>query len=201
MCPVTLTAIGTGLATAAATAGTAAAGAAGTVASAVGFGGAGAAAAGAGSALSLSSLLQIGGLATSVIGGVATATTQAQASKANSALAARQADEQRQLGQIAEQRSRDDFRDIASQQTAQLAASGVRLDSPTALQIGVETAQEATRDAQAVRHGAVSRANALDAESSIYRRQARSQRMRGYTGAASSILTAAPSIWPSLKAA
>lgn len=147
----------------------------------------------------LGSILQVGGLLASVGGAVFDGIAQSNAASANAKLAARQADEAREIGRLNEERSRQNFREIASTQRAQLAASGVQLDSPTALQIGVETAQEATRDAHAVRHGATSQANNLDAESSLFERQSRNQRQRGFVSAAGTILTQAPSVWRGLR--
>ena len=171
-------------------------GAAATGLGAVGLGGA---AAGAAGGIGLGTILQGAGLLTSVVGGIADAKAQAGVANQNAALAEQQAQDARIRGQIDESRSREEFASIAATQRAQFAAAGVSLDSPTALDIGVETMREAERDAHAVRYGAQSQARAYDAESSQYSTQARQQRRAGYISSADRILTTAPNIWPGLK--
>lgn len=162
---------------------------------AVGAGGATAAGAAAGAGLAglqtLGTIVSIGGTLMSGI-------TASQAAKQNVALIEQQKQTEAQINAVEDHRSRMKFMSSIRQQTAELAARGVSLDSPTAVMLGQTAAREMSFESQAVRAGGQARQAELSAEQRALRARGRSALFQGGLSAAGTLLDAAPDIWPSL---
>ena len=155
--------------------------------------GAGAGAAGAASALTnIGTAVAIGGNLVAGIQGM-------RAGKAQAAALTEQAAAERRNGAVQAERERRQFMSQIADQRAQLAARGVQLDSVTAIALGQSAASEMSFQTQATRSAADARATELSAAARAARAGGQSAMLRGTFGAASSFLTAAPEIWPSLK--
>ena len=76
--------------------------------------------------------------------------------------------------------------------------SGVERSSPSALARADDAAREMTAASQDVRSRSAARADELTAEGRRARAVGANAVMRGTLGAASSVLTAAPDLWPGL---
>jgi hypothetical protein len=107
-----------------------------------------------------------------------------------------QAKQEAQLNATADQRKREEFRIAGAQQVAELAARGITLDSPTALVLGRTLAQEMSFESQAIRSGGAATQTELSANAAYARAQGQSAMLRGTLGAAGTLLTDAPDLWP-----
>lgn len=128
----------------------------------------------------------------------------AQAKSAADAQAAAievQAAQEAQINATQDQRRREEFRIAGAEQVAQLAARGITLDSPTALVLGRSLAQEMSFESQAIRSGGAARQEELSNSAMLARAKGQSDLLRGRVSAASTLLTAAPELWPGLKGA
>jgi len=178
-----MTAIGGGATAAGATAAAGAATAAGATA--------GAAAAGGG-------FLQTLGLLTSIGGTLMQAGASAKASAQMAAATASQKATEAQLTATEDDRTRVKFRQALHQQSAELIARGISLDSPTAVLLGQTAAQEASFASQEVRSRGAARQTELTVAQQGYRARAASDVLKGNFDAAGTFLTKAPDIWPEL---
>jgi hypothetical protein len=120
-----------------------------------------------------------------------------------------QARTEAQVTAVTDQRRRQEFFRTIRQQTAELAARGVSLDSPTAILLGQTAAQELSFDSQATRADGAARqreiagglrAAGVQSQTAItdIRAQARKDRLNTTIGAVGSALTGATTIWPGL---
>lgn len=160
--------------------------------------GATAGAATAGSALG--SVLSIAGTAMSVIGTVAQAQNAKAAAEAQADAIETQKRQTAQLNSVKEQRSRQQFRQLMSQQRAELAARGVSLDSPTAVFLGQTAAREMTFEAQSIRQTGFAQQAELSNSQNQLRAQGRNALLKGGFSAAGGLLSSAPDLWPDLLA-
>ncbi len=162
-------------------------------------GGAGATAAGAtAGASTLGSTLQTIGTVASIGGSVVQGIQGYQTAKANAAAIGEQKSAEASMTAREDQRTRAQYRSALRRQTAQLAANGVSLDSPTAVLLGQISATEGSYASQGVRQtGRAKQAELTATQRSLAARGVTSL-LSGVTGAAGSFLTAAPKIWPEL---
>jgi hypothetical protein len=151
----------------------------------------GATAAGASALSTLATIATIGGTLYSGI-------SNYQTGKAQAAAIDNQATTERALTATQDARQRAKMSSAIRQQTAELAARGVQLDSPTAVYLGQTAAQEMSFDSQAIRSGGAARQAELSTQAKLARASATGSLIKGTIGAASQFLTAAPDIWPGL---
>ena len=142
--------------------------------------------------------LSLAGTAASVGGTLYEASATAQAAEANAKYAEREAAMERQLGVIEDERTRARMRSAIARQRAELAGRGVSLDSPTAVLLGRQAAQEMSFASQSARSGASARATQLTAESRAWQARAGGAMFGGRLSAAAGLLERAPTLWPGL---
>lgn len=137
----------------------------------------------------IGTLVSIGGALAQGIAGMSAAKQQAAAiedqKKTEAALTATQ-----------DQRQRAKFNSAIRQQTAELAARGIQLDSVTAIALGQTAAQEMSFESQATRAGGDARQRELTAEQRAARARGVSSMLKGTFSAAGTLLSAAPDLWP-----
>jgi len=123
-----------------------------------------------------------------------------KAGQENAALIAEQAATEAQLSAIKDERLRKQMAGQIAKQRLQLSGRGISLDSPQAVYLGQQAAEELSYASQSER----SRGAARQAELSAARRasiaQGRMGLLTGVLGAAGSALTDAQKIWPDLAA-
>ena len=105
-----------------------------------------------------------------------------------------------QLTATQDARQRAKMSSAIRQQSAELLARGVQLDSPTAVALGQTAAQELSFDSQAIRSGGVARDRELSGQKRLALASGKLSALKGKIGAAGQFLTAAPDIWPGLQA-
>jgi hypothetical protein len=153
----------------------------------------------AGAATLGSVLAQVGAvtsLASSIYGGISDRRT----AYANAELTRQRAQQEALLTAQKDQRESETFRKQIRQQTAELAARGLQLDSPTAVLLGQYAGQELSFQSQAIRsEGAATQAE-LTAQERLYRAQGNQALLSGVLSGAGTFLTAAPKVWPELLA-
>jgi hypothetical protein len=137
--------------------------------------------------------LILAGTVASVGGAVFSGIQQQQVAKANARAAGIEADRAREVGRIQEAQARDDMRRAIARQRAGLAAAGISLASPSALDLGQEAGEQAFLDAQAVRSGADARARSLDFEARLSRAEGRRALFGGFAQGAVTALSGARS--------
>lgn len=168
-------------------------------ASALAAAGAGSAtAAGATAGLTLGTALQIAGLAASVGGALSQGSMSASAARMQVDAVQQRAGVERALTGVQDARSRAAYRSEIRRQTAELAARGIDLSSPTAIALGENAAREMTFESQAIRSGGAATQAELSASARSVRARGTQAVMTGRMNAAGSILSAAPEIWPGL---
>lgn len=97
-------------------------------------------------------------------------------------------------------RERRKFTTQIAQQRAELIGRGVGLDSPTAVLLGQQAAQELSFGSQAIRaQGGATQAE-LSNQERLYRAQGRQALLSGVLTGAAGLLTKAPDVWPELLA-
>lgn len=160
----------------------------------------GATAAGATAAATTGGFLQIAGTLLSVGGAVAQGIAGNRAAKASVRAIEDQKATEARLTAVRDQRTRMMFNSQIRKQTAELAARGIRLDSPTALLLGQTAARELSFESQAIRSGGAARTAELTNEQRILRAQGQSSLLQGVVNASGSFLKAAPDLWPELLA-
>lgn len=167
----------------------------------VGLGGAGAAATAAGAtaaATTTAGALQTLATIATIGGTLFSGYTAYQTGKAQAAAYENQAKTEAQLTAVEDQRHRVKMSGAMAQQRAELAARGIDMSSPSAVYLGQTAAQELSFDSQAIRSGGMARQAELSTQAKIARAEASAGLLKGTIGAASSLLTAAPDIWPGL---
>lgn len=142
--------------------------------------------------------LAVTSIAATLVGGY----QQAQAAKAegayaaqvanqNAKIATQQADYERQLGNIEEEKQRRNVRLMLGSQRAALAANGIDTTSGTALDLQSETAQLGEEDALAIRANAARRAWGYEVDAMNQKANAAAAKARGKNQAIGSYLGAA----------
>ena len=134
-------------------------------------------------------------------GQVAEGIAQNRAGKQNAALITEQAATEAQLTAVEDGRLREEMRAQIAKQRLQLSGRGVSLDSPQAVFQGKQAAEELSYASQSLRSRGQARQTELSAAARSARAQGRMALLSGITGAAGSVLTAAPDIWPGLSGA
>lgn len=157
-------------------------------------------AAGAVAGASLGSILQVAGLAASVIGPMMQARQANAVAQAQAKAMERQRDDQMRLRAVEEDRTRREYARQIRQQASQFAARGVELDSPTAIYLGQTAAEEMVYAGQAVRQSAMAEGTELTNEAALARARGQSALMKGRFSAVGNLLTGAPKVWPELLA-
>lgn len=161
--------------------------------------GATATAAGATAAAGIGSTLQTIAAITSIGGAVIQGVQGYQTAKANANAIAAQRTQQEQINASEDRQTRMQFMQAIRQQTAELAARGIQLDSPTAVLLGETAAEQLSFKSQAVRSQGIAQDTQLANDQAAYRAKATSNLLSGFSSAAGSLLTAAPELWPGLK--
>ena len=97
-------------------------------------------------------------------------------------------------------RERRKFQTQIAQQRAELIGRGVGLDSPSAVLLGQQAAQELAFGSQAIRaEGSATQAE-LSGQERLYQAQGRQALLSGVLTGAGNLLTKAPDVWPELLA-
>lgn len=156
---------------------------------------AGTAAAGAG----IGSTLQTIGTVASIGGSIWQGYAGAKAARQQAAAISEQMAVEKQLNATEDNRRRQQFRAQIAQQRAELTARGVQLDSPTAVLLGQVAAEEMSFESQAVRQSGAARQRELSAQRRAVLADGSNSVLRGWTSAASTLVTAAPDLWPGLS--
>lgn len=115
----------------------------------------------------------------------------AQVANQNAKVATQQADYERQLGNIEEEKQRRNVRLMLGSQRAALAANGIDTTSGTALDLQSETAQLGEEDALAIRANAARRAWGYEVDAMNQKANAAAAKARGKNQAIGSYLGAA----------
>lgn len=115
----------------------------------------------------------------------------AQVANQNAKVATQQADYERQLGNIEEEKQRRNVRLMLGSQRAALAANGIDTTSGTALDLQTETAQLGEEDALAIRANAARRAWGYEVDAMNQKANAAAAKARGKNQAIGSYLGAA----------
>jgi len=157
-----------------------------------------AAAASSGLGLTLGSALQIAGLVASVGGALSQGNMTANAAAQQVDALQQRAGVERALTGVQDARSRAAFRSEIRRQSAELAARGIDLSSPTAIALGENAAREMTFESQAIRSGGAATQAELSSSARSVRARGRQAILTGRMNAAGSVLSAAPEIWPEL---
>lgn len=168
--------------------------------STIGAGGAATAAGATAGAASAGSGLALLGTALSVGGSLMQGQMAAEAANAQAAHIENQRRTEMVLNAIQDSRERAQFRSQIARQRAELAGRGVSLDSPTAIFLGQTAAREMSFQSQATRSAGQARGQELSAQASMARARGSQALLRGGLSAAQSVLTAAPDLWPGLRA-
>lgn len=119
-----------------------------------------------------------------------------QTAKANVAAIESQKKSQAQITAVQDSRYRAQMSGEIARQRAELAARGVQLDSPSAVLLGQSAATEMSFGSQSIRSEGGAQIAALSAEQVAQRSKATSSLLSGTLGAASTVLAAAPDLWP-----
>jgi len=144
--------------------------------------------------------LAIIGLVTSVGGQVAQSVATNKAGQQNAALIAEQAATEAQLSAIKDERLRKQMAGQIAKQRLQLSGRGISLDSPQAVYLGQQAAEELSYASQSERSRGAARQAELSAAQRASIAQGRMGLLTGLTGAAGTALTGAQKIWPDLAA-
>lgn len=123
---------------------------------------------------------------------------QAQAGTYQARLLEQQRETERALASVEAQRTSRRFDMQIAQQRAEIARRGVSLDSPTAVLLGETAAREASFAEQEVRSRGDAKAAELTGSARMARARGRQGMLSGGLSAASTILSAAPTLWPGL---
>lgn len=142
--------------------------------------------------------LQIIGTVVSVGGSLAAGASENRAQQDQAALYERRAKTEAVLSSIEDVRTRERFRSQIQEQTAQLAAKGVSLDSPTALMLARDAGREMSFASQEVRSRGAARGAELSASARAARARGRLAMLKGGLDAAGAFFDKAPDIWPGL---
>lgn len=159
-----------------------------------------AAATGATAAAGIGGALQTAGFALSILAPIVQGQQAAQAYEDQAAALEAQRTEEKRLAAIEDDRTRRRFRSEIRKQSAELAARGVSMDSPTALLLGDTAAREMSFGSQSARSGALAKDRELSASARLSRSRAAGYRLKGFTSGAAAFIDGAPDIWPGLAA-
>lgn len=143
-------------------------------------------------------VMQAVALGVSMYSTVAGGQAAAETANFNARAAAQQRETELKLGAVEDERTRAQYRRDISQQSAQLLASGVELDSPTAVLLGQDAGRELSFASQSVRSRTVATANELSVTEQQFRNQARAATQGAGLSAAGDFFAAAPRVWPGL---
>lgn len=138
------------------------------------------------------------GLAISAVGQLAQGAMASRAAKDRANAVVEQKEHEKALFATREQRARKQFRTATARQTAEIAASGVQLDSPSALVLAREAAAEQSFEAQSIRSYGVAKDRELTASERSYRAQASQAMLGGAFGALGTLFRGAPQVFPEL---
>jgi hypothetical protein len=144
----------------------------------------------------LAGLGAITSLGASIYSGI----TGRQTARANAKAVRDRAATEAALTATQDQRETEAFRSQIRQQTAELAARGVSLDSPTAVLLGQTAGQELSFQSQAIRSAGAATQQELTAQERLYVAQGNQALLSGVLSGAGTFLTAAPKVWPELLA-
>lgn len=165
----------------------------------LGGAGAGATAAGAtAGAATVGSVAQTIGTIVGIGGSIVSGIQGARAAKANIAEIEAQKTAEAQMTAVEDRRTRAQYFSVMRRQTAELAARGISLDSPTAILLGQTAAQEMSFASQGVRQTGRAKQDEMTATQRALRARGTSAILSGTMSAADTLLTAAPSLWPEL---
>lgn len=142
--------------------------------------------------------LQTLGLITSIGGSIASGIAGSREAKAQAAAIEEQKTAEARMTAVEDQRTRAQYRSAMRRQTAELAARGIAGDSVTAVLLGQTAGAEMSYASQGVRQGGAAKQTELTATQKALRARGTQSLLGGYTSAASSLLTAAPQLWPEL---
>lgn len=145
-------------------------------------------------------LLQGIGTAVSIGGALVQGVQGYRTAKAEARALGEQRRTEAQLTATKDARTRLQFRQAMRRQAGELAARGIQLDSPTAVLLGQTAAQEMSFASQSVRSDGQARDIELSAAQKAARSRASLSLLRGTVGAAGTLLSAAPDLWPELMA-
>lgn len=145
-----------------------------------------------GIAQTIGTIVGIGGALYSGIAG-------ARAAKASAAAIEEQKAAEAKMTATEDRRTRAQYRSVMRRQTAELAARGVSLDSPTAILLGQTAAQEMSFASQGVRQGGAAKQIEMTAAQRALRARGTKSMLSGVFSAADTLLTAAPDLWPELS--
>lgn len=123
-----------------------------------------------------------------------------QAANAQAAHFENQAEQTSILASIKEQREKRKMRSQIRKQSAELAARGISLDSPTAVFLGETAAREMSFQGQATRAAGQARGQELSAQAMQSRARGVQSLLKGGLSAAGSFLQDGPDLWPELFA-
>lgn len=113
-----------------------------------------------------------------------------RAANFNAGMLEQQAEQAEQLGQLEEDRHRDNLRKFMGSQRAAGGASGISLsDGPVGL-LAEEAAIEGERDALLIRYAGDARASTARADAALERFRGKNAKMQGILGAGASLLKA-----------
>lgn len=161
--------------------------------------GGGAAAAGAtAGAATIGGLAQTIGTIVGIGGSIYSGIAGARAAKANATAVEEQKAAEAKMTATEDRRTRAQYRSVMRRQTAQLAARGVSMDSPTAVLLGQTAAQEMSFASQGVRQNGAAKQIELNSTQRALRARATQSMLGGVMSAADTLLTAAPDLWPEL---
>ncbi len=145
--------------------------------------------------------IELIGLGLSVGGKISQGVAANKAGRQNAALIAEQAATEAQLSAIKDERLRKQMAGQIAKQRLQISGRGVSLDSPQAVYMGQQAAEELSFASQSVRSEGAARQTELSAARRAALARGRLGLLTGTLGAASSALTGALEIWPNLGAA
>lgn len=147
-------------------------------------------------ATALASTLQTIGTVTTIGGALMQGVQGAQAGDMQARALKDQAKTEAALVAEQDTRQRSRFLSAIRQQTAELAARGVTLDSPTSIALGAAAAREMSFESQATRSAGAARQTELSWAQKSARMQGAQYLLRGFSSAAGTLLTSAQDLWP-----
>ncbi|MCB2117908.1 MAG: hypothetical protein R3D85_16390 [Paracoccaceae bacterium] len=121
-----------------------------------------------------------------------------QAAKQEAAAIGEQKATEARLTATEDARTRLQYRRAMRQQTAELAARGISLDSPTVVALGQSAAQELSFASQSVRSKGDATQRELTAAQQAAKAKATSSLLKGSFSAAGTLVEKAPDLWPEL---
>ncbi len=142
--------------------------------------------------------MMVGGALLSGASSLAQGSAANSAAKAEAAQIEQQRETEAQLNNVKDVRLRQRFAEEIGRQRLGLAASGVSLDSPSAIALGRRAAAEMSFESQSVRSGGQATDRELSFASRSVRARGRNAKLAGVFNAATSVLSAGPKIFAGL---